>query len=206
MATTTTGEVAERRRGSGEEGEGPHTPSSSPPLSPSKQQRRRSSPSVRRVLLDLQSGLASRSKCIGQIGGHLSLVQRLQVPLAHHSPWRRSPPSRLSVSPSRPREETALSTNSSLLFLSTTTLKKTHTLKRHTGCVNTCAFTNDGNGLLTGSDDMSIKLWDWRNGEQRTHMSTLHTGNVFQAIQLHRWREDAVVSCAADGNVQVTKT
>jgi len=69
--------------------------------------------------------------------------------------------------------------------------------------VNTCSFTHDGNRLLTGSDDTSIKLWDWRNGEEKIHVHTLHTGNVFQAQQMHRWCEDSVVSCAADGNVQL---
>ena len=45
--------------------------------------------------------------------------------------------------------------------------------------MNTTKFTNDGNLVITGSDDTNIKLWDWRTGECSLTVETLHTGNIF---------------------------
>jgi DDB1- and CUL4-associated factor 8 len=38
------------------------------------------------------------------------------------------------------------------------------TLSAHDGCVNTVSFTNDGERLISGSDDQSIIIWDWNAG------------------------------------------
>ena len=83
-----------------------------------------------------------------------------------------------------------------------TRLEKHTTLEGHGGCVNTTKFTNDGNVVITGSDDTNIKLWDWRTGECLLTVETLHTGNIFQATQLLH-SSDSIVSCAADGQVQI---
>ena len=83
-----------------------------------------------------------------------------------------------------------------------TRLEKHTTLEGHGGCVNTTKFTNDGNLVITGSDDTNIKLWDWRTGECLLTVETLHTGNIFQATQLLH-SSDSIVSCAADGQVQI---
>jgi WD40 repeat protein len=38
-------------------------------------------------------------------------------------------------------------------------------LEGHNGCVNTVSFdTEAGDILVSGSDDMQIKLWDWERG------------------------------------------
>lgn len=38
-------------------------------------------------------------------------------------------------------------------------------LEGHHGCVNTCSFSSEaGDVLITGSDDLQIKLWDWEQG------------------------------------------
>jgi WD40 repeat protein len=37
-------------------------------------------------------------------------------------------------------------------------------LEGHDGCVNTLAFTPDGTRLISGSDDLKIKIWDWEAG------------------------------------------
>lgn len=38
------------------------------------------------------------------------------------------------------------------------------TLEGHSGCVNTVSFTQEGDILLSGSDDQAIILWDWMTG------------------------------------------
>ena len=82
-------------------------------------------------------------------------------------------------------------------------LERVRSLEGHRGCVNCCSFTQDGNTLITGSDDTSIKLWNWRSGVLDSTLPTLHSGNVFQARQLLHGMSDWIVSCAADGQVQL---
>jgi WD40 repeat protein len=38
------------------------------------------------------------------------------------------------------------------------------TLEGHGGCVNTVSFNPAGDLLVSGSDDQSVMLWDWRRG------------------------------------------
>ena len=40
-------------------------------------------------------------------------------------------------------------------------LTKQHTLDAHNGCVNTVEWNDQGNLLLTGSDDHCISMWRW---------------------------------------------
>ena len=37
-------------------------------------------------------------------------------------------------------------------------------LDGHEGCVNTVAFTPDGECLVSGSDDLYINVWNWQTG------------------------------------------
>lgn len=47
--------------------------------------------------------------------------------------------------------------------------RRAATLEGHEGCVNTISFTNDGDTLISGSDDRSIVMWDWQKGDPRLH-------------------------------------
>lgn len=38
-------------------------------------------------------------------------------------------------------------------------------LSGHDGCVNTVAFTPDGQRLISGSDDHNISFWNWETGD-----------------------------------------
>lgn len=38
-------------------------------------------------------------------------------------------------------------------------------LEGHDGCVNTVAFDESGSVLVSGSDDQTIRVWDWERGE-----------------------------------------
>ncbi len=37
-------------------------------------------------------------------------------------------------------------------------------LDRHEGCVNTVSFTQDGERLVSGSDDLYVNVWNWQTG------------------------------------------
>lgn len=47
-------------------------------------------------------------------------------------------------------------------------LNLARTLEGHDGCVNTCSFFPDGTRLISGSDDLSIRIWDWDRGAKRS--------------------------------------
>ena len=44
-------------------------------------------------------------------------------------------------------------------------LKLERKLDGHEGCVNTVAFTANGERLVSGSDDLYINVWNWQTGE-----------------------------------------
>lgn len=50
-------------------------------------------------------------------------------------------------------------------------------LEGHNGCVNTVSFDTEAEDILiSGSDDLQIKLWDWERGVFCGHpRRTLHT-------------------------------
>ena len=50
-------------------------------------------------------------------------------------------------------------------------LKLDKRLEGHEGCVNTVAFTPSGDGLVSGSDDLDIKFWNWQTGLHVFHGS-----------------------------------
>ncbi|KAF8697814.1 hypothetical protein HU200_035302 [Digitaria exilis] len=48
-------------------------------------------------------------------------------------------------------------------------------LDRHTGCVNTVAFNEVGDTLISGSDDQMVMLWNWDTGNIKLEF---HSGHV----------------------------
>lgn len=75
-------------------------------------------------------------------------------------------------------------------------------LDGHAGCVNTVHFNPSGELLLSGSDDRRIIFWDWAARTLRLSYSSGHESNVFQAKVMPFSDDQAVVSCAADGQVR----
>ena len=62
---------------------------------------------------------------------------------------------------------------------------------KHAGCVNTANFSDDGTLLVTGSDDLKLKIWKSssgcsptkKNGNQVQHeIITGHHSNIFHAM------------------------
>lgn len=59
-------------------------------------------------------------------------------------------------------------------------LELMYKLKRHEGCVNTIHFNSSGTRLASGSDDLSVVIWDWAYGEPVLSYESGHKSNVFQ--------------------------
>lgn len=83
-------------------------------------------------------------------------------------------------------------------------LTLTHELKKHTGCVNTVAWSACGRYIITGSDDTRICIWDWENnGKLKSCFTTGHTANIFCAKFIPFTNNSRVISCAGDGVINV---
>ncbi|XP_014216929.1 DDB1- and CUL4-associated factor 8 isoform X1 [Copidosoma floridanum] len=76
-------------------------------------------------------------------------------------------------------------------------------LKEHTGCVNSLDFNNKGNLLASGSDDLTIAIWDWALGKKSLSLESGHRSNVFQSKWLPLDVENFLVSSARDGQVRL---
>lgn len=78
------------------------------------------------------------------------------------------------------------------------------TLVSHTGCVNSMKWAKDGRSMITGSDDKTIKIWNYKHyAEPATLRHTVRTGhrsNIFCADFCPN-SESVVISCAADGTL-----
>nr|XP_043607985.1 DDB1- and CUL4-associated factor 8-like [Erigeron canadensis] len=75
-------------------------------------------------------------------------------------------------------------------------------LDEHKGCVNTVSFNQDGDILVSGSDDRRVILWDWETGSVKLSFDSGHTNNIFQAKIMPGTDERSIVTCAADGQVR----
>ena len=61
-------------------------------------------------------------------------------------------------------------------------LSLTNTLQFHEGCVNAVSFSQSGDLIASGSDDLKICVWNWRKTDCKPVQSfnSGHHGNVFQ--------------------------
>lgn len=75
-------------------------------------------------------------------------------------------------------------------------------LDKHEGCVNTVSFTQDGEWLVSGSDDLYVNIWNWQTGQTALGFHSGHRNNVFQAKTLPESGNKTIVTCAADGQVR----
>jgi WD40 repeat protein len=75
----------------------------------------------------------------------------------------------------------------------------------HNGCVNSVRWSKNGDFLITGSDDRTVKLWSTKRNMEELKLShsilTKHRGNIFCA-DISPDNPSLVVSCAADGSLQ----
>uniref|UniRef100_A0A0A8Y768 Uncharacterized protein n=1 Tax=Arundo donax TaxID=35708 RepID=A0A0A8Y768_ARUDO len=78
-------------------------------------------------------------------------------------------------------------------------------LDKHEGCVNTVAFNEAGDTLISGSDDQMVMLWDWDTGAVKLEFHSGHEGNVFQARFMPCTDDRTIATCGADGEVRLAK-
>ena len=106
-----------------------------------------------------------------------------------------------SIISSRNRFSNAVSGNSSFVQR----LELQRKLVDHAGCVNTVAFTPCGTKLISGSDDLQIKLWDWQKQDALcASWESGHWSNVFQARVIPPSDGNIIVTTGADGQVRVS--
>uniref|UniRef100_A0A1Q3FGS9 Putative wd and tetratricopeptide repeat protein 1 n=1 Tax=Culex tarsalis TaxID=7177 RepID=A0A1Q3FGS9_CULTA len=77
-------------------------------------------------------------------------------------------------------------------------------LKVHKGCVNTVFWSDDGQLLLSGSDDQHIVVSDPFTGRTLYKHKTTHRANIFSARFLPQSGNREIVSCSGDGIVLYT--
>ncbi|KAL4585077.1 hypothetical protein LXL04_009691 [Taraxacum kok-saghyz] len=75
-------------------------------------------------------------------------------------------------------------------------------LEKHRGCVNTVSFNDNGDILVSGSDDRRVILWDWETGNVKLAFHSGHNNNIFQAKIMPGTDDRSIVTCAADGQVR----
>ncbi|KAK4258461.1 hypothetical protein QN277_004908 [Acacia crassicarpa] len=75
-------------------------------------------------------------------------------------------------------------------------------LEKHRGCVNTINFNVDGDILVSGSDDKSVILWNWKTRNIKLSFDSGHSNNVFHANFMPLSDDRSIVTCAADGQVR----
>lgn len=67
--------------------------------------------------------------------------------------------------------------------------------------MNTVSFNEDGDILVSGSDDRRVILWDWQTGNVKLSFHSGHNNNILQANIMPGTDDRSIVTCAADGQV-----
>jgi WD40 repeat protein len=83
---------------------------------------------------------------------------------------------------------------------------KYRVFRGHRGCVNSVVFSDDGNTVITGSDDTCVNYYSVESGELVSSFATAHTRNIFFAKDIEFSQGTRLLTCAADGCVMVTDT
>ncbi|KAF9366352.1 WD and tetratricopeptide repeat protein [Mortierella sp. NVP85] len=84
-------------------------------------------------------------------------------------------------------------------------LEQQKELDGHDGCVNTIAWDETGEFLLSGSDDHYLNIYRPLEPKPLVHsIPSGHTGNVFSAKFLANSSASHIVSCCADGTTRLT--
>jgi len=76
-------------------------------------------------------------------------------------------------------------------------------LESHEGCVNCISWSEDGDFLLSGSDDTTICIWDYRGESLHHRFDSGHSRNIFGVKFLPETQNQVIVSGAMDCEVRV---
>ena len=85
----------------------------------------------------------------------------------------------------------------------TSRLAKSQELDRHTGCVNSISWNEDGSKLVSGSDDRTVVIWGGYPLSPIIALPTGHRNNVFCATFTPHSQDAQIITCAADGCVHL---
>ncbi|KAJ7383927.1 DDB1- and CUL4-associated factor 6 [Desmophyllum pertusum] len=83
-------------------------------------------------------------------------------------------------------------------------LQKETTLTGHEGCVNSIAWNESGEYLLSGADDCNLNIYTPVNGKLLHTIRSGHRANIFSAKFLPCSGDKWIVSCAGDGMIHLT--
>lgn len=72
-------------------------------------------------------------------------------------------------------------------------------LNVHSGCVNTICWNNNGQCILSGSDDVHLCVTNAFTQEVKVKLKTGHVTNIFSAKYLPGTGDEKIVSCSGDG-------
>ncbi|KAH8349574.1 hypothetical protein KR084_001803 [Drosophila pseudotakahashii] len=75
-------------------------------------------------------------------------------------------------------------------------------LNKHDGCVNCLNFNRAGDLICSGSDDLSIIVWDWANEKALHRFRSGHSMNIFQTKFIDSAGCLDIVSASRDGQVR----
>lgn len=83
-------------------------------------------------------------------------------------------------------------------------LQKETTLAGHEGCVNSIAWNETGDYLLSGADDCHLNIYRPSSGKLLHSIRSGHRANIFSAKFLPCSGDKWIVSCAGDGMIHFT--
>ena len=78
-----------------------------------------------------------------------------------------------------------------------------HQLHGHEGCVNCIQWSENGELLASGSDDVKVIVWDPFAGKKLQEITTGHEGNIFSVKFMTDTANNLIVSGAADYKIQL---
>lgn len=76
-------------------------------------------------------------------------------------------------------------------------------LEGHEGCVNAIEFKSTGDHLVSGSDDRTVKFWEWATKTLKFEYPSGHVDNVFQTRIMPFTNDRKIVTSSADGKVRL---
>lgn len=80
-------------------------------------------------------------------------------------------------------------------------LQLSRRLGEHTGCVNSLDFNSLGNLICSGSDDLTVCLWDWQLNKLSKRITTGHTNNIFHSEFCNS--DTNIITASQDGTVRL---
>ena len=76
-------------------------------------------------------------------------------------------------------------------------------LVAHKGCVNCLEWASNGMLLASGSDDLTVRLWNPMTHKEVKCLNTGHRSNIFSVKFIENTNNQLIASAAADGQVRV---